>query len=371
MGESLKYHVWAKSLRIVACVVHFIDRATEWLIDFLLDWWLNQLTDWLIDWLRDSLHVCLMDWLIDWLIHWSTARLIDWFSFSFSTLLNLSSSQFLWPAYRVQQIPPLDTHTCPTPPPPWLLQALNQNVSSPDVGSLLELWWLCFRFFYWHFSGFMVRLRIKKLKLYFWKCIFFKFFVVEITTEIYPVSVDNSVPWYFAVRTTYRESDPSSGGGPQRHHSSSHAGRKAATASSSTQPTIKSELSTLIREIHNSVFEEHKLHPVPVWTKRPTAITPALITETCYVDVKRSVPTCADLVDAHGIDPKVIPEMSPEEVAQMIVKLFGDNREDLSAIFANEVRLFYVTFHFLAQPFLWNFISKNMTWLFYFCIQFC
>ena len=31
----------------------------------------------------------------------------------------------------------------------------------------------------------------------FWKCIYFKFFVAEITTEIYPDFVDNFVPWYF------------------------------------------------------------------------------------------------------------------------------------------------------------------------------
>jgi hypothetical protein len=48
-----------------------IDWSTEWLIDLLTDW----LSEWLIDWLTDWLTI---DWLVDWYIDCLSNGLTDW-----------------------------------------------------------------------------------------------------------------------------------------------------------------------------------------------------------------------------------------------------------------------------------------------------
>ncbi|XP_055335927.1 uncharacterized protein LOC129586615 isoform X2 [Paramacrobiotus metropolitanus] len=107
---------------------------------------------------------------------------------------------------------------------------------------------------------------------------------------------------------------------------------KSSSSSSTARPaSVKTELSELIKEIHSSVFEEHKTHPSPVWAKRKL--------RSCYVDDRKSVPTCADLLDAYEIDAFLIPEMSVQDVAALVLKLFGPKRKYLSKIFEDEMIL--------------------------------
>ncbi|OQV18075.1 hypothetical protein BV898_07846 [Hypsibius exemplaris] len=140
-----------------------------------------------------------------------------------------------------------------------------------------------------------------------------------------------------AVSSHYRDSESHVGAGgssggkassSSRHHHANGASSRNLVAKPTAPPTIKSELSALIREIHNSVFEEHKQHPAPVWSKR--------ITETCQVDAKKSVPTCVDLLEAHEINAAGIPEMTVEDVKSMVARLFGPKRENLGDIFESE-----------------------------------
>ncbi|GAU98307.1 hypothetical protein RvY_09471 [Ramazzottius varieornatus] len=93
--------------------------------------------------------------------------------------------------------------------------------------------------------------------------------------------------------------------------------------------SIKSELSALMREIHNTVFEEHKEHPAPAWNYRR-------ITDTCYTDERKSVPTCVELLQAHEIDAALIPEMTVEQVANMVIQLFGENQQNLKETIEKE-----------------------------------
>lgn len=94
--------------------------------------------------------------------------------------------------------------------------------------------------------------------------------------------------------------------------------------------TIKTDLSVLMQEIHNNVFEEHKVHPAPAWTKRNL--------RSCFIDEKQSVPTCNDLLDAHNLIAASVPEMTVNDVVDMVAKLFGPKRRHLCKIFEREVR---------------------------------
>ncbi|OQV12208.1 hypothetical protein BV898_13550 [Hypsibius exemplaris] len=93
-------------------------------------------------------------------------------------------------------------------------------------------------------------------------------------------------------------------------------------------PTIRSELSAMIREIHCNIFEDHRNHPVPLDNKRAHPPLP--------VDHNKSVPTCRELLEVYGINAAAIPAMSVEEVAGMLVKLFGERGIQLGDLFQKE-----------------------------------